>query len=99
MVAKALEIHPAALAELGSAVGWYLKRNQTAAVKFSDEVDRAMDLIIESPTRWPIGEHGTRRVVLRRFPFAIIYREKQSAVQVLAIAHGHRQPNYWKERL
>ena len=40
MVAKALEIHPAALAELGSAVGWYLKRNQTAAVKFSDEVDR-----------------------------------------------------------
>lgn len=33
MAAKQLEIHPSALAEFKSALGWYLERNQTAAAK------------------------------------------------------------------
>jgi len=99
MAAKPLEIHPFALAELKSAVGWYLERNETAAGKFVAELDRAIDLLIASPRRWPVGEHGSRKLVLRRFPFAIVYREKRAVVQVLAIAHGHRRPGYWKDRL
>lgn len=99
MAVKPLEIHPSALAELKSALTWYLERNQTAAVKFAAEVERAMSLVIESPGRWPIGEHGARKVVVRRFPFAIVYREKGTATQILAIAHGHRRPEYWKGRL
>ena len=45
------------------------------------------------------GELGTRRFVLQRFPFAVTYRERDSGVQILAFAHGHRRPGYWKERL
>ena len=41
--AKSLEIHPAALAELKSAVSWYLEQNQAAATKFAAELDRAID--------------------------------------------------------
>jgi plasmid stabilization system protein ParE len=99
MAAKELEIHPSALAEMKSAVTWYLERNATAAMKFVAEVDRSIDLLVKSPARWPAGDHGTRRFVLRRFPFAIIYREKHKTVQILAIAHGHRRPEYWKDRL
>jgi toxin ParE1/3/4 len=99
MAAKPLDLHPAALAELKSAVAWYLERNETAALNFVAEVDRAVDLVIASPERWPRGERGTRKFVLQRFPFAIVYREKKSVVQVLAIAHGHRLPGYWKDRL
>jgi hypothetical protein len=58
-----------------------------------------MDLVIKFPQRWPVGEHGSRKFVLRRFPFAVVYREKEAVVQVLAIAHGHRRPWYWKDRL
>ncbi len=99
MAAKPLEIHPSALAELKSALSWYLERNESAAVKFAAEIDRAMELLIAAPQRWPGGEHGSRKFVLRRFPFAIVYREKQAVIQVLAIAHGHRRPGYWKDRL
>ena|SRR5437868_2069313 len=99
MAIKPLQIHPAALAELESAVTWYRKRNQTAALNFVSELDRAIDLVMASPGRWLIGEYGTRKFVLHRFPFAIIYREKETVVQVLAIAHGHRRPGYWKDRL
>jgi toxin ParE1/3/4 len=77
MAAKQLDIHPAALAELKSCLSWYLARSETAGIKFVAELDRAMDLIIQSPSRWPSGEHGTRKFILRRFPFAVIYREKK----------------------
>jgi len=43
--------------------------------------------------------HGTRKLVLQRFPYVIVYREKESSVEILAVAHGHRQPGYWKDRL
>jgi toxin ParE1/3/4 len=99
VAAKPLEIHPAALAEFKSALTWYLERSETAAVKFAAELDRATDLIVRAPERWPTGEHNTRRFVLQRFPFAIVYREMAAVVQILAVAHGHRRPDYWRERL
>jgi plasmid stabilization system protein ParE len=99
MGAKPFEIHPAALAELKSAVLWYQERNQNAALNFVSEVERAADLVLASPSRWPSGKHGTRKFVLQRFPFAIVYREKTTVIQILAIAHGHRRPGYWTERL
>ena len=99
MAAKRIEIHPAALEELKSAVEWYLERSEPAAGEFVAEVDRAIALVMESPRRWLVGEDNTRRYVLQRFPFAITYRETESGVQILAFAHGHRRPGYWKERL
>ena len=99
MAAKPLSLHPEALAEWKSAVTWYLERNETAAVNFVAELDQAINLIAASPQRWPKGLHGTRKFALQRFPFAVVYREKEATVQVLAIAHGHRRPGYWKDRL
>ncbi len=99
MDAKALEIHPSALSDLKSAIAWCLERSEPAAVEFAAEVDRAVALVVESPARWPSGEHGTRKFVLNRFPFAVVYREKLTSIRILAVAHGHRNPEYWKGRL
>jgi plasmid stabilization system protein ParE len=59
----------------------------------------ALEDIARWPQTWPTYLHRTRRIVLQKFPYAVIYREKMSSVQVLAIAHGHRRPGYWKGRL
>jgi toxin ParE1/3/4 len=99
MAARSLEIHPAALEELESAVLWYLERSERAAVNFVNDVDQAVEMVLASPERWPTSDYQTRKFVLRHFPFAIIYREREMSVQVLAVAHGHRRPGYWKERL
>lgn len=79
-------------------MAWYQERSESAALKFVSEVDQALDLVLASPQRWPAGEHRTRNFILRHFPFAVIYRETEKVVQVLAIAHGHRLPGYWKDR-
>jgi plasmid stabilization system protein ParE len=99
MADKRLVIHPVAFEELQSALSWYLVRSEVAAAKFIASVDRAIEAVTESPLRWPSGDHGTRKFVLRRFPFAIIYRETKDSLQILAVAHGHRRPGYWKGRL
>jgi plasmid stabilization system protein ParE len=98
MAAKLLEIHPAALEELKSAVTWYQERSESAGLKFTSDIDQAIDLVLASPQTWPAADFRTRKFVLQRFPFAIIYRETETVVQVLAVAHGHRRPGYWKER-
>jgi plasmid stabilization system protein ParE len=99
MAAKPLDIHPAALEETKSAVSWYLEHSESAAQNFAAELDRAAELIQQTPERWPRGELKTRRFVLQRFPYAVIYREREADIQILAIAHGSRRPQYWKKRL
>ena len=99
MASKKVEFHEEAALEYEAALEWYLERSLLAATKFDDALSRAMDMIVEAPHRWPAGSHGTRRFLLQRFPFAIVYRELPATIQVLAIAHARRKPGYWKQRL
>lgn len=59
------------------------------------EVDRAVERIEEAPRRWPPYLAGTRRYLLRRFPFFIAFRESGEGVQVVAVTHARRRPGYW----
>lgn len=95
---SSVEIHPDALQEAAAAVEWYATRSQQAADAFIEELDRAVKVISESPERWPTHLHGTRRYLLRRFPFVVVYRHHSPVVQVVAIAHGKRRPGYWRKR-
>jgi plasmid stabilization system protein ParE len=99
MPAADLEIHPEALLEADAALAWYLERSRGAAEHFLADVDRAIELILEAPYRWPPYLHGARRYVLYKFPYSVIYRVSGDLVRVYAIAHAKRRPGYWKARL
>ncbi len=99
MAAKAVEFHEEASAEYEEAFDWYFTRSQPSASKFANELGQAIGMIAEAPQRWPAGLYGTRKFLLHRFPFAVVYRELSSAIQVLAVAHCHRRPRYWRTRI
>jgi toxin ParE1/3/4 len=99
MLTNAAEFHEEATAEYDAAFDWYLERSPDAALRFDGEVDRALAQIIAAPQRWAAGAHSTRRFLLRRFPFTLIYRERASGIQIVAVAHTSRRPGYWKQRL
>lgn len=40
----------------------------------------------------------TRRYLLRRFPFFVVFREVADRVQIVAVAHARRRPGYWLGR-
>jgi plasmid stabilization system protein ParE len=92
MSAKRVEYHQGAVADVKSAVAWYQRRSPKVALDFIEELHRAADTIREAPERWPLGRNNTRRFLLWRFPFSIIYsaqeynlgrRSRQQATGVL----------------
>jgi len=99
MSAKRIEYHQGAVADIKGAVAWYRERSSKSASDFIDELQRAMETIRESPNRWPMGKSNTRRFLLWRFPYSVIYSEQQSVITVWAVAHGSRRPEYWGHRL
>ena len=99
MPAKPVELHEEAASDYDAAFDWYLEHSPDAARKFDAEFDRALVAIAQAPQRWASGSHNTRRFLLRKFPFLVIYRERLHDIQVVAVAHTSRKPGYWKERM
>jgi plasmid stabilization system protein ParE len=93
---ESVRIHPAALEE---AVDWYAERSLQAAVRFLAELRRVIQGISGRPERFPTFEFGTRRAVLRKFPYLIVFRETVTGMEVLAVTHGRRRPGYWRNRM
>jgi toxin ParE1/3/4 len=99
MARKTVEFHEEAAREYLAAFDWYLERNELVASRLAEQVTNAIELIADAPQRWPHYAHHTRKFVLRRFPFLVVYRELANVIQILAIAHAHRRPGYWKTRV
>lgn len=93
-----INFHPSAVEEAEGARDWYAERSPAAAKAFLHDLDHALKLVSEAPERWPQFEHGTRRVLLRRFPFSLVYRVEGSSVQVVALMHQRRKPGHWHRR-
>ena len=98
MGVKPLAFHPEAVVEVDDAVVWYLEGSLRAAEAFVDEPEHGVLAVQEAPKRWPFFEGNFRRYLLRRFPFYIVYREKEESIDVVAVAHGRRRPGYWRAR-
>ena len=98
MAHRPVEFHPEAIGEAQVAFEWYRERSEKAADAFLVELDHAIERLTEAPRRWPLYFQDTRRFLLRRFPFAVRFREVGDTVQVVAVAHGRRRPGYWKGR-
>jgi len=85
--------------ELDEAVSYY--NNQVAGLgdAFLLEAVAAIERIRQFPDAWhPLGEN-VRRCRLRRFPYGLIYHADETGVLVVAVAHTHRRPEYWRDRL
>jgi toxin ParE1/3/4 len=94
----AIEFHPLAADEAAAAERWYRERNEIASGRFQRELDRAVDLMSERPNTGSLYLGNTRRVLLRRFPFFVVYRLRGNHVEIVAVAHARRRPGYWRAR-
>jgi len=93
-----LELDPAAEAEAREAYRYYLDADESVATRFQSSLDEALERISRSPGVWPAYFNGTQRLLLRRFPFAVIYRVGAERILVVAISHQKRHPGYWRRR-
>ncbi|HDQ03632.1 MAG TPA: type II toxin-antitoxin system RelE/ParE family toxin [Deltaproteobacteria bacterium] len=85
--------------ELADAVDWYNEQADGLGNEFIDEMDRAIRRIAAYPKSCTEIESDLRRCIMARFPYALIYGLEKDRVIIVAIAHLHRRPRYWIERL
>jgi plasmid stabilization system protein ParE len=93
------EYHPEAIQEAWEAFHWYEARSDSAAEEFWTELRRTRNSITLHPTSWMPYLHGTRCLKLNKYPFAIVYVERSEKILGIAVAHLHRRPGYWRDRV
>ena len=92
-------IHDDARSEYVESYAWYHERGSHIADAFEREVEHAFESLQEFPDRWPVYIGIWRRILLRRFPFGIVYGVIDNQLVVVAIMHTRRKPGYCKNRM
>ena len=85
--------------ELDETVQRYNQQTAGLGDAFLLEAIAAIDRIQRFPLGWhPLGS-TLRRCLLRRFPYGVIYVREGSDILIVAVAHTHRRPGYWRDRI
>lgn len=93
-------LHPAAESEHLESVAYYESKRAGLGASYLAEFERVMRTVCEAPHRYPIEkEPDVRRIRMKRFPYIVLFRESSGSIQVLAVAHNRRRPQYWMDRL
>jgi plasmid stabilization system protein ParE len=92
-----LQFHPAAAEEFAAAVEYYETAVPGLGNRFLLAVRATTDLIVAHPEIGSI-RGITRRFGVRGFPYDMAYRVRDDVIDILAVAHHHRRPGYWRGR-
>ncbi|MBD9363715.1 type II toxin-antitoxin system RelE/ParE family toxin [Methylomonas fluvii] len=92
--------HPGAQHEHLEIIGFYESRQPGLGVAYLAEFESFMISVANMPGRYRVERKPNIRVVsLLKFPYKIIFRDTHAGVQVLAVSHKKRRPDYWLGRL
>ncbi|MDK9718749.1 MAG: type II toxin-antitoxin system RelE/ParE family toxin [Trichlorobacter sp.] len=85
--------------ELDEAFDWYELQTVGLGRQLIAEVQVATRRIAMFPEGCHEVAPEIRRCLIRRFPYALIYRKALDELIILAVMHQHRKPRYWQTRL
>ena len=91
-------IEPASI-ELDDAIEYYNLQSPGLGARFLDEILETIELVSRFPELWTQNTINTRKAVLRKFPFNLIYSRLEDKIYIIAIAHQNREPEYWIDRI
>ena len=89
----------AARVEFLDAVAYYDEARPGDGRRFTERVQEAISVALSFPDAGSPSAARTRRVLVRSFPFSVIYRPDAEGIVIFAVAHHARRPRYWQTRL
>ena len=98
MRSRNVVIEPNADVDIAEAALWYEDQREGLGRAFLAQVDRILERIAERPLQFPEVEGGTRRALLRQFPYGVYFLPRADDVSVHSVLHLHRHPDTWKRR-
>jgi plasmid stabilization system protein ParE len=90
--------HPLALAELNEAIDYYEELQTGLGLEFAKEIFSSTQRIIDFPAAWSSLSQNTRRCLVNRFPYGIIYQILDNEIIIIAVMQLNRKPSYWENR-
>lgn len=85
--------------EFDETVDYYNFESPGLGDEFLLEALEAIEHIKQFPKAWHPFSRNTRRCLIRRFPYGIIYQILEGEILIVAIANLHRKPGYWYDRI
>jgi plasmid stabilization system protein ParE len=94
-----VNIQPGAEAEADEAAAWYEAQQPGLGIEFILELDAAIERAAETPLAYEPVFQEVRRVLLRRFPYAVYFVFERELVEIFAVLHQQRTPSRWQSRV
>jgi toxin ParE1/3/4 len=92
-------LHPDATLEHEEQVTYYEEQRPGLGLRYHSAMVLAVRSACRTPLRFRVARSpNIRQVSLRGFPFSVVYRDVGDELQVLAVAHHRREPDYWFPR-
>ena len=88
--------HPRAVVELESAIEWHIAQETGRASDLVTAVTAALEQIGQFPESGRSVGGDVRAKEVSHFPYTLFYRSDPTEFEVLAFAHQHRRPGYWR---
>ena len=85
--------------DLDQAYDWYEQQRVGLGEDFLGAVEACLQNLARMPEAHRTIHENYRRVLVRRFPYAVIYEHVEDVVTVYAVFHTSRNPDVWRERL
>lgn len=94
-----LVFHPDVQADIHDSFTWYETHRTGLGNEFILSMEATLENIRRNPARFPITEAGTRKALLFRFPYVVIYQLLEDVILILAVLHSRRNPETLHHRL
>lgn len=82
--------------ELSEAITFYEEQRLGLGFEFLTEVETAIEKIIDFPNAWTRVSDRTRRILVKRFPFGLLYEIREDELIIAAVMDLRRDPVHWK---
>jgi plasmid stabilization system protein ParE len=99
-VRRGVRISGPASDEFTEAVRWYETRRPGLGAALYGAVNATIEGIERQPEIGTAAylDPQTRRMLVVRFPYQVVYHLHRDEIVIVAIAHLKRRPGYWKHR-
>jgi plasmid stabilization system protein ParE len=87
-----LRFRQQARAEVLEARDWYDARSPGLGLEFTRTIDATLALVQRKPEAFTPIRGGIRQVVLRRFPYTILFAYEHDEIVVLTVHHDRQAP-------
>ena len=81
------------------AKAWYEAHVPGLGYEFARALEASVRAAARMPLAFPIVDSDCRRVLMRRFPFSVVYRPGPTTLLVVAVFHHRREPGSWAGRV